>query len=609
MSVGVGELSETLVGTVLDGRFEVKALLGEGGLGTVYRVRDRELGRDVALKVLIPRYRGRPERESRLLAEASMARRVEHPGVVQCLGSGRLSDLGGCPSAEFELVVGDSLNVRLAREGAFEPLRAAGLTRELGDRVRACHVAGLVHRDVSVQNVFLGEGDRLTLIDFSHAAPLEQAQERATLHGDIPGAPWYMSPEQARGERATASMDVFAVGVVGYELLTGRNPYQNVQVDVFAELQGREELAQPKIDSRVFPAVPERLAEVINRCLVLRASDRIPLEGLMAQLDEVLEEMGRDVGSTPGGPAREEPTGPTMLMRRPPVLANGARPAGDETMVRLVRSGVQMPSVKRVGAELEKAERDECLVVHKAQVHAALGLKKTPAPATADDHVNPSSTVRVEEPEPVVQEGGSGWAKVVFSAALVFAALAVGGAIALKPSLHTLRQGGWEVPSVATAGLAGSTESAEEAAPDSEKLDAGSEDEALPVEPLDSEGKPSTAEPPELEPAKVRRPKPKKERPAPLPTVVGEKADTDACKALRTAAKGEHDRGAPRGVLKKTRDRSCWKGHAEDRRYLRASAFFDQRDYEACAQAARGGESSDTRALARICTSKMKDPS
>ena len=284
------EASKLTAGRVLDGRFELGEVLGEGGLGTVVRAFDRTLDREVALKVLVPRYRGRPERESRLLTEAELARAVEHEFVVQCLGSGRLRDLGSCPFAVFERVQGESLNAGLARNGAIPPRAAARVLRRLAEAVQACHRAGVVHRDVTVHNVFLAPDGTPTLIDFSHAGRVQDSKRRATLQGEIPGTPWMMSPEQARGEPAQPSMDVFSLGVLAYEMLTGSNPYCHTEMDRFAELQAKEELPAPTLDTRVHP-VPGPLAALVNACLVLRSEQRI-------SLNEVVRGLGLGLAET-----------------------------------------------------------------------------------------------------------------------------------------------------------------------------------------------------------------------------------------------------------------------------------------------------------------------
>ena len=598
MSARVAEHDEDVVGLVLDARFEVKAVLGGGGLGTVYRVMDRESGRDVALKLLVPRYRGRAERESRLLAEGEMAGAVVHPQVVDVLGWGRVSDLGGCPYVAYEIVEGTSLNEILAWSGAFEPMRAVSLTLALARVVKACHDAGIVHRDVSVQNVFLGNGgpETLTLIDFSHASLLRGAAERATLVGEVPGTPWFMSPEQSRGEQACAGMDVFALGVVGYELLLGKNPYRDVQPDIFAQLQGREELRQPKIDCRVHPTVPGPVAELINQALALRAEDRVSLPHLIDGLHQAVE-LGH------GGSTADED--PTMLARKPAVVAEGARFAGDETLAQLVKDGVQMPSVKRVHESLRNANDDERVVLNKNQVLAALSVASEPGepePAVEDEMPASQPDVRAEDTT------AHGQGRVV-SIVLVAMLALIGGAVgvfAVMPSALVAERG----LSVAPVVL-GSIEPVElSSAEPKPKPKPEPEPEATP----ESEPVPGGASPsptgdgsrPQRRGAKKGGERPHKDPPPTLPSVDSVPAeDTDACVRARADAKQAAKSSRSRDVLRLTRSKRCWTSSQGERDFLRTIAFYELGEFSACARAGSKSKHAEAQAYAKLCASKQ----
>ncbi|MEM6295563.1 MAG: serine/threonine-protein kinase [Myxococcota bacterium] len=583
----------------------MKAVLGGGGLGTVYRVMDRESGRDVALKLLVPRYRGRAERESRLLAEGEMAGAVVHPQVVDVLGWGRVSDLGGCPYVAYEIVEGTSLNEILAWSGAFEPMRAVSLTLALARVVNACHDAGIVHRDVSVQNVFLGNGgpETLTLIDFSHASLLRSAAERATLVGEVPGTPWFMSPEQSRGEQACAGMDVFALGVVGYELLLGKNPYRDVQPDIFAQLQGREELRQPKIDCRVHPTVPGPVAELINQALALRAEDRVSLPHLIDGLRQAVE---HDHG---GSTADEDPT---MLARKPAVVAEGARSAGDETLAQLVKDGVQMPSVKRVHESLRNANDDERVVLNKSQVLAALSVVSEPGepePAVEDEMPASQPDVRAED------STSHGQGRVVTIVLVAMLAL-IGGAVgvfAFMPSALVAERG----LSVAPAAL-GSIEPAE-------RSSVGPKPEPEPEPEPKPEPEPEAT--PEYEPVPAGRSssppagdgsrshrrgakkgggRPRKDPPPTLPSVDSVPAeDTDACVRARADAKQAAKSSRSRDVLRLTRSKRCWTSSQGERDFLRTIAFYELGEFSACARAGSKSKHAEARTYAKLCASKQ----
>ncbi|MCU0682482.1 MAG: protein kinase [Polyangiaceae bacterium] len=201
------------------GRYEVAALAGAGAMGEVYRARDARLGREVALKVLPPRFASDPRRLARFLREGRAAAALRHPNLVtvyDVVAEGRRL----CVVSEW--VEGETLRAFL-RRGPLAPGRALGFARQLARGLAAAHGAGVVHRDVKPENVLVGPGDELKVVDFGLAKLLDASPEASgTEPGAVLGSAGYMAPEQVRGGPVDHRADVFALGVLLYEMLSGR---------------------------------------------------------------------------------------------------------------------------------------------------------------------------------------------------------------------------------------------------------------------------------------------------------------------------------------------------------------------------------------------------
>ena len=219
-------------GTVLDSRYRIDALIGRGGMGTVYRAEHLALGRPVALKVLRAAHGARADLVQRFQREAVAAGQIRHPGIVEVL------DFGRAPEGRFylsmELVDGETLAGRLARTGPLAPDEALGLVRDIARALAAAHGRGILHRDVKPENVLL-TSEGVKVVDFGIARLAEASfqggqlpgarEARETAAGLIFGTPDYMSPEQAAGQRQDGRSDVYALGVLLYELLLGAPPF------------------------------------------------------------------------------------------------------------------------------------------------------------------------------------------------------------------------------------------------------------------------------------------------------------------------------------------------------------------------------------------------
>jgi WD40 repeat protein len=287
-------------GSVL-GQYRVLRSIGRGGMGEVFLARDLALGRRVALKVLHAEAMGSPEAVERFLAEARTTARFSHPHIVTVFGAGMH---WGNPFVVLEYLEGETLRQRLDR-GPLGVREAIRLGRAVADAVGELHRHGILHRDLKPENVLIPADGRLRVLDFGLAQPLDSAglaSESADPDDDddqdldLAGTPPYMAPELWLGDPPRPASDVWALGVLLYELLEGHQPYHGMPDRELIQVQISPDPVPPL--SRVVPAP---LASMVHSCLLKRAQGRPSVERVVALLDELIE--GR-------GPARREVRAP-----------------------------------------------------------------------------------------------------------------------------------------------------------------------------------------------------------------------------------------------------------------------------------------------------------
>lgn len=268
-----GDPASGLSGRVMDGRYQMEMRVGEGGMAYVYRAKDRESGRTVAVKVLMSRLTGDQEAVARLRREAQVAMRLDHPNVCGILAWG---EAGGMPYLVMPFLDGETLSRRETRHGPMPAALAVPFLRQLCRGLHHAHTAGILHRDLKPENVMLvtdDSGERAVVMDFGLAKESVAGPEvmKLTATGIVLGTPEFMSPEQIRGKPLDARSDVFALGVLGFELLTGRLPFEGntAQETMLAHLTG-----QPMRLRQVSPALSETLERVIARSIAHRPDDR-----------------------------------------------------------------------------------------------------------------------------------------------------------------------------------------------------------------------------------------------------------------------------------------------------------------------------------------------
>jgi eukaryotic-like serine/threonine-protein kinase len=258
------------VGTAF-GPFEVLALIGVGGMGEVYRARDPRLQRDIALKVLPANVAFDAARLARFKREAQLLAALNHPNIAAIFG---VEESNGVQGLVLELVDGPTLDDDL-RKGALPPADAIAIARQIADALEAAHEAGIIHRDLKPSNVKLRPDGTVKVLDFGLAKAVDAdasgfttsaptiTSPAMTQHGVILGTAAYMSPEQAKGRPADKRSDVWALGVVLFEMLTGRRPFRGDDVaDTIAAV-----LRAEPVWSELPPQTPPGLIRVARRCL------------------------------------------------------------------------------------------------------------------------------------------------------------------------------------------------------------------------------------------------------------------------------------------------------------------------------------------------------
>jgi eukaryotic-like serine/threonine-protein kinase len=292
--------------TIAD-RYELKYVLGTGGMSSVYCAFDTLLERNVALKVLHDQYGDDEEYVERFRREARSVAQLSHPNIVTVIDRG---EEDGKQFIVFEVIEGDNLKELVERGGPLPVRRTLELGLEVGRALAFAHGQGLIHRDVKPQNVLLNDEGHAKVTDFGIARSLDGVGHTET--GTVLGTSHYIAPEQARGERIDAQTDIYSFGVVLYELLTGELPYPGDNFLTVA-MKHVNDPSPNVLDRR--PDTPLRLASLIERCMAKAPADRpASMADVVAELEACVAELDAKAGDEG-----------TMIMKRPKP-AKPARP-------------------------------------------------------------------------------------------------------------------------------------------------------------------------------------------------------------------------------------------------------------------------------------------
>lgn len=270
--------AESLIDQIVGGRFRVQSLLGEGGMGEVYKGRHEPLGDTVAIKVLKKEHAKDERMVARFRREARSTSRVQHRNVVSIFDMGQLDD--GRLYLVMEYIKGRSLVEILDEEGALPVERALRLSVQIADAMAAAHSMGIMHRDLKPENIVVihtPEGEHVKVLDFGLARMVENnaPEDKITMSGEVFGTPVYMSPEQCFGETLSYPTDVYSFGACLFELLTGEPPFEGNNI-VAIMLAHKNQ--SPRTPSAVYPDnhIPPELDALVLKCLSKTQTERFP---------------------------------------------------------------------------------------------------------------------------------------------------------------------------------------------------------------------------------------------------------------------------------------------------------------------------------------------
>lgn len=295
--------------TILKNRYRLIAQQGSGGMAVIYKAQDVELSRIVAIKILRPSLTAEPAFLTRFRNEARSVANLQHPNIVT------VYDVGNDGPTQFivmEFVDGQDLKKIIKVEGILTVDRALKLVIQICAGIGFAHRAGLVHADVKPQNILVTKGDIVKVTDFGIAQAFSDSQppEKQQV---VWGSPHYFAPEQARGEKPTPSSDVYAIGILMFELLTGRLPYVGADQQQLALAHIRERVP---LVTEFNPAVPEALAQIVYKVMSKEPAMRYRTADQLGHVLESYRDRGRELTSV--GPPAYRPPPPAQPQYVPP---------------------------------------------------------------------------------------------------------------------------------------------------------------------------------------------------------------------------------------------------------------------------------------------------
>ncbi len=326
--------SSSLIGVPLDGRYAIVREIGRGGMGVVYEAEHVDLGKRVAIKVMLDKYANDAEAIARFKREALAASRIGNPHIIDVDHIGTAPD--GRPFVVMELLDGEPLAKILEATGPMQPWRAVHIMRQVLRAVGAAHHKGIIHRDLKPDNIFIvnrdDEHDFVKLLDFGISKIVDTAEQmaatRLTTTGMVMGTPLYMAPEQAMGAPAERGVDIYACGVILFEMLAGRPPFDEANYNM---LVAKLLTAAPPHLAELRPGLPRALVTAVHHALEKDPDLRFATAEAFAQAlpnDRAVSEPNLEIlatlpPGTPGAPAT--PGANIVVVPTPPELPRHPR--------------------------------------------------------------------------------------------------------------------------------------------------------------------------------------------------------------------------------------------------------------------------------------------
>lgn len=266
-------IEERMIGHTLAGKYRIDGFLKRGGMGSVYRATHLMLNKEVAVKLIKPELVTSEDIVQRFHREAQAASQLTHPNIVTIHDLGQAED--GTLYIAMELVSGQSLKEIVTAEGPLAPERAVGIAQAIAGALALAHKSHVIHRDLKPQNIMISEGpdgaEVPKLLDFGIAKTFEAEGPALTSTGMVLGTPQYMSPEQAGGKPVDARSDLYALGVILYEMLVGKVPFNDPSIPAILVKHLSE---KPKPPSELRPGLPDAIESIVLRCLAKEPQDR-----------------------------------------------------------------------------------------------------------------------------------------------------------------------------------------------------------------------------------------------------------------------------------------------------------------------------------------------